>query len=95
MITGIELDFFAWSPSNSNSNYYYFKEIIDPNEICYSEAGGEDVGVFHPVTKQPVDQMTLTLSYANKEAEGRFKEPELYKRHHDNPNDLYFDIFDY
>lgn len=92
IISSTELNFSSWSHSGS----HYHRKTVDPNLECISDyGGGESSALFHPVTGQIVDEMTLNLCYINKDAEGRFKDPDLYKRHHDNPKDYYFDVFDY
>jgi hypothetical protein len=58
-------------------------------------ANGETKALIHPVTGEVVNETNKVLCYANKEADGRFKDPQLYKDHGDNPNSDYFDTFDY
>jgi hypothetical protein len=90
IISSMELNFSSWP-------HGYDKQIVDPNELCVNEDAPEDkdLSLRHPVTNEIVDEMTKIICYANKDAEGRFINPNLYKRHDDNPNREYFDIFNY
>ncbi|WNE41269.1 MAG: hypothetical protein AM1032_000009 [Mycoplasmataceae bacterium] len=89
LFSSMDLDFSTWS-------HGYDIQIVDPNELCKTESKYvEDLSLRHPITREIVDEMTKVICYANKEAEGRFINPKLYRSHDDNPNNEYFDIFNY